>query len=379
MKKQTIKIPATGFNGYFRDQVTPFRVSDPDYVKWATERLKKLPEIASQFDSMKKVQHETFAGLPNFQPPSRYPVPMGIGLGPQQALIGNRILPKFVGGPDERGYYPIYGRESFFVDPKGNTVGIGGDVKRLDVKIEFGTVQTEMKAIEVLTEEREKSLAAAVLNIQIDAYKLDVAQKSLALEEEAAIATTVLNTGNYAAGFSETLTSTNQWSHKDSEPVNAVWEARRKVFLKTFQEPDIFAMGGDTMAVLAVNKQIQALSIAARTGQGRTGVPITPDFLAAVFQTEIIVGDAAKIATMDNTVDPSLIWSDFAGLYCTGQNQIVAPRYGVNVTREGYPSLLPYRDDRVGTKGATVYKWADSWYPVVTKNNAGYLWLDTKL
>lgn len=56
----------------------------------------------------------------------------------------------------------------------------------------------------------------------------------------------------------------------------------------------------------------------------------------------------------------------------------MAPRFAISCYREGYPDLLPYRDDRVGT-GANVLKWMDSWNPIVLSNKAGFLWEDTKL
>lgn len=371
---ETVKLP-NGQLGYFRRQSPGFRVQDPDYVKWATKALSQIPEIAGQLDLMKKVEAR-LAGMPNFVAPRRFPVPMGISLGPQQAMIGNRIFPRFSSGPDEKGYYPKYGSEGLFVDPKGSKLVMGEGVKRMDVKIEFGEVKTEIKGREVLTENREQSTAAAVLNINLEAYKLDRAQASLAAEEENDYATLALNTASYASGFSETCVGPTQWSHKDSMPVNVFWQRRREVFLKTLQDPDLFAMGGDTEATLMVNPQILNFANIAKTGTGRA-VPVTRDFLAALFQIELAVGNAAMTPALNSSADPTQIWDDFAGIYCTGPNSIVAPRFGVSVSREGYPDLLPYRDDRVGT-GANVLKWMDSWYPVVTKNNAGYLWKDTK-
>lgn len=379
IRPDSIKLPNKAM-GYFRRMPTGIKVQDPHYFAWATERLKKIPEVAAQFDLMKKTEAEAheFAGLPNFQPTKRYAVPMGIGSGPQQAMIGTRIMPEFMGGPDEQGYYPVYGREGFYVDPKGNKVGIGGTVKRLDVKLSFGTVDTQPRAIEVLTEDREASIAAAVLNIQLDSYKLDVAQKSLAAEKESDIADTVLATGSYAsASFYETLAGSDQWTHDDSEPIGAFWTARRMLFVENLADPDLFAMGGATEAALMMNKQILSMSAIAKTGQGRPSAPVTRDFLAALFQIEIAVGNAASLAEIDDTTStPTQIWGDFAGLYCTGPNAVVAPRFGVTVGREGYPSLLPYRDNTVGVAGANVFKWADCWKPKVTKSNAGYLWLD---
>lgn len=368
-----------GQTGYFRRNVSAFGVHDPEYVKWATERLKGIPRVAAQFDLMKKTEVEVaqFANPETYRPTQRFPVPLGIGLGPQQAMIGPRIMPEFMGGPDNRGYYPIYGREAFYVDPKGNKIGPESTVKRLDVKLTFGTVETFQRALEVFTEDREQEMAAAVLNISIDSYKLDVAQRSLAAEKEADIASTVLTTGNYASGHQETLTASDQWSHKDSTPIEAFWLKRRTVFTKNLVDTDLFAMGGDTEQTLMTNKEILAVSSAARTGQNRPSAPVSRDFLAALFQIEIAVGNAATLSVIDSSGDPTQIWGDFAGLYITGMGATVAPRWGVTVVRNGYPLLVPYRDDRPGI-GGNVYKWADCWNPKVTKTNAGYLWLDTK-
>lgn len=368
-----------GQRGYLRRNVSAFGVSDPEYVKWATKRLEAVPRVAAQFDLMKKTEVEVakFANPETYRPTQRFPIPMGIGLGPQQAMIGQRIMPEFIGGPDDRGYYPIYGREAFYVDPLGNKLGPTGTVKRLDVKVTFGTVQTYQRAIEVFTEDREQEMAAAVLNLAIDSYKLDVAQRSLAAEKEADIASAVLSTGNYAAGHYETLAASDQWSHKDSTPVEAFWDKRRTLFRKNLVDPDLFAMGGETESTLMVNKQILALSSVARTGAGRPSAPVTRDFLAALFQIEIAVGNAATLSTIDSAADPTQVWDDFAGLYITGANATIAPRWGLTVVRTGYPLLVPYRDDRPGI-GGNVFKWADCWNPKVTKTNAAYLWLDTK-
>ncbi len=372
---QSMKLP-NGHLGYFRRPNAGFRVQDPDYVKWVTERLSKIPEIAGHLDLMKKAE-AALAGLPSFSPPKRFPVPMAVSVGPQQAMIGTQIFPKFSSGPDEKGYYPIYGKEGFFVEPEGSTLNVGQTVRRMDVRIKFGEVTTKVKGIEVLTENREVSAASAALNLNIEAYKLDRAQASLAAEEEADYAAVALDATKYAAGFSETLATTTQWSHASSQPVNAFWAARRAIFLKTLQDPDLFAMGGDTEATLMVNAQIRSYANTANTGTGRA-VPVTRDFLAALFQIAIAVGNAAKTVELDSEDDPTQIWGDFAGLYCTGQGAIVAPRFAISCFREGFPDLLPYRDDRVGT-GANVLKWTDSWQPIVTKSNAAYLWLDTKL
>lgn len=371
---ETVKLP-NGHLGYFRRQPSAVVAHDPEYVKWATERLSRIPEFTRQTDLMKKVEAE-LAGLPNFQPTRPFRVNMGISLGPQQAMIGTRIFPKFSSGPDERGWYPKNGSEGLFVDPKGSTINIGQDVRRMDVKIEFGEVDTAIKGREVLTENRENTTAAQVLGINIEAYKLDRAQASLAAEEENDYATVALDSSKYAAGFSETLAAGTQWSHKDSMPVNEFWRRRRQVFLKTLADPDLFAMGGDTEATLMVNAQILSYSNIAKTGLGRA-VPVTRDFLIALFQIDIAVGNAAMTPDLDATDDPTQIWGDFAGLYCTGPNSVIAPRFAISCFRDGYPDLLPYRDDRVGT-GANVLKWMDSWKPIVTKSNAGFLWLDTK-
>lgn len=373
---QGITLP-NGKLGYFRDAVTPgFRVSDPDYVKWATSRLSQIPEFAAQTDLMKKVEAK-LAGFGSFAAPKRFPISMGMSLGPQQEMIGARIFRKFASGPDEQGYYPKYGKEGFFVDPKGSNITLGQDVRRMDVKIEFGTVKTKIKGREVLTENREQDLASAVLNLNLEAYKLDRAQASLAAEEENDYATIALDSTQYETGYSKTLTAGEQWSHKDSKPVEEFWQRRRQLFLANLVDPDLFAMGGDTEATLMTNAQILNFANIAKTGTGRA-VPVTRDFLAALFQIEIAVGNAAMTQDLDSTDDPTQIWGDFAGLYCTGPTAIVAPRFGISCYREGYPDLLPYRDDRVGT-GANVLKWMDSWNPIVLSNKAGFLWEDTKL
>jgi len=88
----------------------------------------------------------------------------------------------------------------------------------------------------------------------------------------------------------------------------------------------------------------------------------------------IIVGYAGVSATFG--ASPTDLWSQHAGLVVTGEGQLIGQRFGITVTTAGYPSFTAYQDRSVGSKGATIYKYANAWkIPAAPLNNAAaFLW-----
>lgn len=348
------------FDPYLRPPVQ-LTEADPGMVKFFAERLAKNPEIA------KLIGPEAFATITEYQPNSRTVLGTGIGYA-QGGFIGSVLLPEYVGGADEKADYPVFGKELFYKE--NTTLNLGARPKRLDINLSFNTVKLNVHAAEVATDKREIPLSGS-LPVGIEAFKSNVLRTQIKNEKESEQADLLRTTGNYAAGYSETLSGTSQWSDgANAKPIAAVFAKRQKVFKATRRMPDTFWMGPDVLTALATNDSVRATAYAG--GIAATAAPVSMEALAAIFRMSLVVGDAG-ISTSP-TGDPTDLWGNDAGILWVGRGEVIAPRFGITLTSEGYPSVQLYDDDTVGPKGASVEKYADGWNVIALVNKAGYLW-----
>jgi hypothetical protein len=372
------------FKGYFKK--SPYTVTPVD-PELATSMAKKLANWGQLNDYVKSPEAReaivNFASLPAFQPTSAYQLGTGVGF-VQAPMIGDLLLPTWIGGANEQASYPIFGGEKFVADK--SKIALGAKPRRIDITLNWQNVTVDVFTLETSTDRREIN-AAGLLPISLDSYKLDVLKQQLINEREVAQAAFVTDATKYAANNKATLAGnvadgTAPWSASNGLPLDNVYKAKAKMRKsKSRAIPDTFWMGDDVFQSLSFNAQIKELV----KYQGTkfdigTGVPASA--IAALFNMRLVIGGAGVTPFAGGA--PVDVWGTFAGLMNCAPGQLLAPRFGLTVGLSGYPSTDAYEDKTIGPKGGTVQKYADAWSLELTApftngvkdstTTAGFLW-----
>lgn len=372
------------FKGYFKKSPYTTTPVDPEL---ATHMAKKLAGWGQLNDYVKSPEARdaivNFAALPAFQPTTAYQLGTGVGF-VQAPMIGDMLLPTWIGGANEQASYPIFGGEKFVADK--SKIALGAKPRRIDITLNWQNVLVEVFTLETTTDRRELS-ASGLLPISLDSYKLDVLKQQLINEREVAQAAFVTDASKYASGNKATLSGsatdgTAPWSDPNGLPVDNVYKAKAKMRKsKSRALPDTFWMGDDVFQSLSFNAQIKELVKYSGTKFDiGTGVPASA--IASLFNLRLVIGGAGVTPFAGGA--PVDVWGTFAGLMNCAPGQLLAPRFGLTVGLSGYPLTDSYEDPTIGPKRAMVQKYADAWSLELTTpftngvkdatSTAGYLW-----
>lgn len=368
------------FPGWFRNAKLPNETRtfvDPGYVAHFQKRLREGKNVPSsiqalaatkdQVDKLLKRAYGEFAGVGNYQRSTATQLPMGLSY-TQAEFIGPAILREFVGGLDLKAEYPVYGTEAFEVI--GSTKKpFGAKSDRVDINVAWETVTCDQHHKETTVEDAERA-AGAWLPQGIDTTKANVLLSQLRTEKEIDVATLVATTSQYASGYSETPTGADMWDHQDSDPLTDILDAKNVVRRGTRERPKTFWSGEDVLYKLQRNPKI--VESIKYTGTKLSPGSIVPvEGLVAMLMMDILTGSAGAITTAGGSIAD--IWAQDAGLINNSMDPM-AQRFGILVTTLGYPDSREYREEQIGTKGATVIKQSDAWKAIRTNNKGGYLW-----
>jgi hypothetical protein len=372
------------FKGYFKKSPTAITAVDPELAQFMAKKLAGWGQLNDYVKSPEAREAiVNFASLPAMQPTSAYQLGTGVGF-VQAPVIGDLLLPPWVGGANEQASYAVFGGEKFVSD--NSLIALAAKPRRVDVTLNWTNVKLDVFTLEVATDRRELD-AAGLLPISLDSYKLDVLKQQLVNEREKAQAAFILNANNYASTNKATLAGsgtdgTAPWSDPNGYPIDNVYKAKAKMRKsKTRRLPDTFWMGDDVFQALSFNAQIKELVKYSGTKFDiGTGVPASA--IAALFNLRIVIGGAGTTPFAGGT--PTDVWSNYAGLLVVAPGEVITPRFGITVTSAGYPLTGAYEDKTVGPKGGTVQKYADAWSLELTTpftngvkdttSTAGYLW-----
>lgn len=230
-------------------------------------------------------------------------------------------------------------------------------------------------ALQVVIDELEKDQAPEA---QIEAMKVAKLQNALLLQREIDVAAQLCS----ASVITQTtdLSSTGQWSHASSLPINAVQTAHATLPRKA----NTFVAGSDVIARLRVHPQIlEALQFTASAGLA------TLDQIARLFEVDrILEGEAVKDTAGEGlSASKSLVWQESGGggmaLLCYVDPSPPSPLMDqptlgyLPTLGGGVPSTRIYRhvDPNMGTgAGVTRIKGETAYGVLVSAPTMGYLW-----
>lgn len=281
----------------------------------------------------------------------------------QAELIGTKVLP-IVTETQKNIEVPIFPNDAFHSVDSIRTPG-GDPAKTTTDKHTTKTVQLV-----------EHSLGDYVDRLEIedgDTYKLKVRKTKNTLgkilnAQEARIAAKVNDYDSYSASNKETLTSTDQWTHADSDPRAQILDAKTTGQKQLGVLFNTLTMGQEAWGSLMQNAKLIAFIKDANLGLTNM------ETIKKVFGIQnIFVGSGVKTVNGTN----SFIWGDNAVLSYTTTNRNPSkfdPSFGFTFQRKGHPYVKEAPDPRGNYTNIDVYLQSAE---EVISYDAAYMFKDT--
>lgn len=216
--------------------------------------------------------------------------------------------------------------------------------------------------------------------VEVRQTTAEILGDTLELMQEIEVAAIVGTAGNYASGYSTTIsTATDKWNNDASDPADAIRTGVAKI-LRAPGTRLVLVLGRDVFRALQKHPKI----IASFYGRAATSMGVTPllatrEMMAGLFEVdEVVVGVAKKNTANDGAVvSLSDVWSGFAAVLCVQErpNIIRTNGWGYQLrfmneamSVQFIPGPLP------GVAGGEYCKVTHSTDVFVTSNVSGYLW-----
>jgi hypothetical protein len=250
---------------------------------------------------------------------------------PNNAFVGDQLLPP-VPVVKQSDLYYVFGREAW-TPPQGGDYRAPGsqanEIEGLAVSTQNYFAREHSLQIPITDEEREN--ADPPLAPDRDGTELVTAR--VLLGRELAIHTLVTTTGNFASGYSTTLSGTSQWSdYVNSNPISDFRTGFRTIHAGLFMEPNVAVVPYQVMSQLEDHPDfIERIKYSER------GV-LTPEIIAAILgiQTTIVPGVGYNTANLGQTASLSYLWGKDVLL------AYVPPRAGLKIPAFGYEFVWGY-------------------------------------
>lgn len=290
------------------------------------------------------------------------PVLTNLSLGYRQSgFVGEQVLP--VVFTDKEGVrVPTFGKASFVEIETERAPHAASNVITLDGANLLPVVLEEhdlaagvdyREKAESAYDERAKATRRVTAGIQ--------------LRQELQIARLIQTKSVYATGLSETVTSDDQWSSPNSDPMRAIADKKELVRKSCGANPNVLTLGASVLKALKFNP-----SLLSHLGNAATKM-LTLEQIKALFEVdEIIVGESLVSPDGKKLAD---VWGNFASL-------IVRPRVGTQGGDEGEPSFgytfrrrgMPMVDRYDGVGGKVEYvRYTDIRKAAVVGGGCGFL------
>lgn len=281
----------------------------------------------------------------------------------QAELIGTKVLP-IVQETQKNLQIPIFPKDAFHSVDSIRTPG--SDPARTT------TDKHDTKDVNLV----EHSLGDTIDRLEIedgDTYKLKVRKTKNTLgkilnSQEIRIAAKVNDYDSYSANNKETLTSTDQWTHDDSDPrtqlLDAISAGKKSLGVKF----NTLTLGEDGWNALLTNKKLIAFIKDANLGL--TNMKTIKEVLGI---PNIYVGGGIKIVGGSN----EFIWGDNAVLSYTTTNRNPSkfdPSFGFTFQRKGHPYVNEAPDQRGNYSYLDVYLQSAE---EIVSYEAAYMFKDT--
>lgn len=208
--------------------------------------------------------------------------------------------------------------------------------------------------------------AQAVPGIDLQSNAVRRVQNVMALEREKLAADLARNDAKYANDHKVTLSSTDQWSHADSDPFTDIMEAKEVVRSGIGVKPNVLTLGPVVLTALRTHpKVLERLS----TASDRP--PATLAQLCALLELAQIVEGEAVYHNGSNFVD---VWGKDAILAYTtpaSLQEMGSPNFGYTYQLDGRPNVEEgYYDANTNT---WYFPVTDAYQPVFAGPSAGFL------
>lgn len=296
-----------------------------------------------------------------------------------QGLIGETVFP-VVKSVTKGGKIPIFGKDAFKVYETLRARGAKSNRAQMEPD-SWKTFYCEEHDLAIPLDQRELNelnnipgdmALKALFNLQ-DRQRRRV-QWNLKLELEKVIADQALLLGNYAAGSSRTLATTECWSETGSDPVGDIEAAREVIRGCIGVYPNTLILGAVTY------EQLKFHAAYTNIMKVTNDKVVRPDLLAQVHDLKrVIIGLSMGLDVAGAFYD---LWGDDA-ILCyipdTTTPDIDEPSFGYTIKPGFSPTPYPYVDIFTEEGGKIVnVRCTDMYDTLMIMNNAGYLFKNTK-
>lgn len=202
--------------------------------------------------------------------------------------------------------------------------------------------------------------------IDLIAMSVRKVQNVMDLEREKQAADLARNDALYGSNNKETLTSTGQWSHVDSDPIGDILAAKEAVRKQIGERPNVLAVGPEVLTALRNHPKILA-----RLSTSEDRPPASLAQLAALFEIpQIVEGDAIY---HDGTQFQDVWGKDAILAYTTPASlaEMGSPNYGYTYQLRDYPVVEEGYDDR--NTNSWINPVADARKAVLAGASAGFI------
>lgn len=245
----------------------------------------------------------------------------------------------------------------------------GAKTQRIQYGYSSDSYSLSQRSLEgvVPIENLEDAAAVPSINLGLVAVRKTLYAVSLQIEVEAAAQAT--KSSNYATDHTAELSSSSQWSHADSNPLEEI-EKRKEVIASSIGlEPNLLVCGPKAWRALRTHAKVRQEVYHTMAAQS-----ITPEQLSSVLNIERVVVGWARSQTSSSD-DFSALWGNHALLAYsnTGTHADMGePSFGYTYRLNGYPvSEQPYSDRACKS---WIFPVTTEDTPVVVGADAGYLW-----
>ena len=192
----------------------------------------------------------------------------------------------------------------------------------------------------------------------------------LLLAHEKRVADVMFSAATYQTGYKVTLSSGDQWSHEDSNPINDILLAMDV----PLQMPNTLVLGRDTWRILRQHPQVIA-SVNPIGGNAGSGGVVSLEALQAVLGIRIVVGMARyNSANPGQANSVGNIWGKHAALIYTEPNPSNdTPTFAVTFS-ESLTDVYREFEGKIGANGSEFVR--ESWNEdvKVISPKSGYFW-----
>lgn len=242
----------------------------------------------------------------------------------------------------------------------------GAATKRVQFGYASGNYSLVDFRLEALTPWEIQEEASAGPGIDLIAMSVRKVQNVMALEREKQAADLARNDALYGSNNKETLTSTAQWSHVDSDPIADILDAKEAIRQQIGERPNVLTVGPKVLTALRNHPKILA-----RLSNTNDRPPASIAQLLALFELEQIAEGGAVYH--DGTQFQDVWGKDAILAYTTPASlaEMGSPSYGYTYQLEGRPVVEEGYEDR--NANSWVNPVADARQPHLAGASAGFI------